>query len=56
MQALRDNPDCAEQELQGAGEEEQPGLHSVLTFDLNELLPSPLGGEGAKLAIGNRSR
>jgi len=46
MQALRDNPDCAEQEFKGLAKKNNPGLHVELTFDLNEdiTLPSPPGG------------
>ncbi len=45
IQALRDNPDCAEQEFKGLAKR-NPGLHAKLTFDPNEdvTLPFPRGG------------
>ena len=56
MQALRDNPDCAEQEFKGLAKK-NPGLHVRLSFDVNEdiTLPSPpgggAGGEGKAVAV-----
>ena len=35
MQRLRDNPECAQQEFDGISEK-NPGLHTQLTFDINE--------------------
>ncbi|GGD74890.1 phosphoribosylformylglycinamidine synthase [Lacimicrobium alkaliphilum] len=42
MQSLRDNPECAEQELQQKNDPTDPGLHASLTFDLNEDVAAPL--------------
>src|SRR5690554_4048544 len=36
MQALRDNADCAKQEFDNLLDENDPGLHAELTFDINE--------------------
>src|SRR5690554_9604 len=36
IQALRDNADCAKQEFDNLLDEEDPGLHAKLTFDINE--------------------
>lgn len=36
MQALRDNPQCAQQEFSLIQDVKNPGLHADLTFDLNE--------------------
>ncbi|WP_088330277.1 phosphoribosylformylglycinamidine synthase [Lacimicrobium sp. SS2-24] len=42
MQSLRDNPECAEQELRQKNDVADPGLHAHLTFDLNEDVAAPL--------------
>jgi phosphoribosylformylglycinamidine synthase len=36
MQALRDNPDCAKQQFERISDDNDPGLTSSLTFDVNE--------------------
>ncbi len=36
MQALRDNPDCARQQFERIVDDNDPGLHASLTFDINE--------------------
>lgn len=36
MQALRDNPDCARQQFERIADDSDPGLHAVLTFNVNE--------------------
>jgi len=41
MQALRDNPYCAEQEFDGLLTRKNPGLHAKLGFDLNEDVAAP---------------
>ncbi len=41
MQALRDNPDCARQQFERIADDNDPGLHSVLTFDANEDIAAP---------------
>ncbi len=42
MQALRDNPDCAEQEYAGLLAKKNPGLHVDLSFDPNEDVAAPV--------------
>ncbi|MFT5277658.1 MAG: phosphoribosylformylglycinamidine synthase, partial [Granulosicoccus sp.] len=51
MQTLRDNPDCAKQEHQAKGDVEDPGLHSLLKFDLNKDISAPFVNIGAKPEI-----
>ena len=41
MQALRDNPACAEQEFKGLAKKNNPGLHAKLTFDPNDDIAAP---------------
>jgi phosphoribosylformylglycinamidine synthase len=41
MQALRDNPACAEQEAGVLVAEKNPGLHAKLNFDLNDDVAAP---------------
>jgi phosphoribosylformylglycinamidine synthase len=41
MQALRDNPDCAEEEFDGLLAKKNPGLHVALSFDLNDDVAAP---------------
>jgi len=36
MQALRDNPDCAKQQFDRIADDNDPGLHAELSFDVNE--------------------
>jgi len=36
MQALRDNPDCARQQFERIADDNDPGLHAHLTFDIND--------------------
>ncbi|MBF7072294.1 phosphoribosylformylglycinamidine synthase [Glaciecola sp. MH2013] len=48
MQTLRDNPECAEQEHNAKADAEDPGLHSLLTFDLNKDVSAPYINTGAK--------
>ena len=36
MQSLRDNPDCAKQQFDCIGDDEDPGLNTALSYDLNE--------------------
>ena len=35
MQALRDNPVCAKQQFDRISDDNDPGLRSLLTFDIN---------------------
>jgi phosphoribosylformylglycinamidine synthase len=41
MQALRDNPHCAEEEFDGLLAKKNPGLHASLSFDLNQDIAAP---------------
>jgi len=41
MQALRDNPDCAQQAFDQIGDTKDPGLNVNLTFDLAEDISAP---------------
>ena len=41
MQALRDNPDCARQQFEQIADNEDPGLHAALSFDVNEDITAP---------------
>lgn len=41
MQALRDNPDCARSQFQAVLDDEDPGLHSSLSFDANHDITAP---------------
>ncbi len=53
MQALRDNPDCAEQEFASLNDENDPGLFAKLSFDLAEQVAAPfiISGQRPKIAI-----
>jgi phosphoribosylformylglycinamidine synthase len=48
IQKLRDNPDCADQEHEAKGDSEDPGLHSLLHFDINQDVSAPYINTGAK--------
>lgn len=52
MQKLRDNPECAEQEM-AARLADDPGLHAELSFDVNDDVAAPFIAKGAapKVAI-----
>jgi phosphoribosylformylglycinamidine synthase len=50
MQAMRDNPVCAQQEHDRILDERDPGLHVHLTYDLNEDIAAPY------IATGKRPR
>jgi phosphoribosylformylglycinamidine synthase len=41
MQALRDNPDCAKQQFERIADDNDPGLHAKLSFDINEDVAFP---------------
>ncbi len=41
MQALRDNPDCAKQQFEQIKDDNDPGLHAKLTFDVNQDITAP---------------
>jgi phosphoribosylformylglycinamidine synthase len=51
MQSLRDNPDCAKQEHAVKGDNKNPGLHSELSFDVNEDVSAPYIKKGTKPKI-----
>ncbi|WP_341501766.1 phosphoribosylformylglycinamidine synthase [Gallaecimonas sp. GXIMD4217] len=48
MQALRDNPKCAEQEFQLKQDDSDPGISPVLTFDPAEDIAAPLVVSGGR--------
>ncbi|HEY8035198.1 MAG TPA: phosphoribosylformylglycinamidine synthase [Methylobacter sp.] len=41
MQALRDNPECAQQQFERIADDEDPGLNVELTFDVNDDMTAP---------------
>jgi len=53
MQAMRDNPVCAQQEHDRILDVADPGLHAKLTFDLNDNVAAPYinAGKRPKMAI-----
>ncbi|WAJ71520.1 phosphoribosylformylglycinamidine synthase [Catenovulum adriaticum] len=53
MQALRDNPECAQQEFDAKADAADPGMQPTLTFDLNEDVAAPYISKGIqpKMAI-----
>lgn len=53
MQKMRDNPECAEQELKIKLDVADPGLNAALSFDVNEDVAAPfiLTGRLPKIAI-----
>ncbi|WP_105903079.1 phosphoribosylformylglycinamidine synthase [Vibrio gangliei] len=48
MQALRDNPACADQEFAAKKDNTDPGLNVKLSFDINEDIAAPYIATGAK--------
>ncbi len=48
MQALRDNPECAQQEFDALLERDNPGISPHLTFDLADDITAPFVGKGSK--------
>lgn len=48
MQSLRDNPECAKQEHEAKADNQNPGLHSQLSFDVNEDVSAPYIKKGSK--------
>lgn len=48
MQALRDNPACADQEFAAKKDNTDPGLNVSLSFDVNEDVAAPYIATGAK--------
>jgi len=53
MQSLRDNPDCADQEFAAKADNSDPGLNTVLSFDVHQDIAAPyiLKGAQPKMAI-----
>lgn len=53
MQALRDNPACADSEFKAKFDAADPGLHAALSFDLNLDVAAPFIAKGSqpKMAI-----
>ncbi len=41
MQALRDNPDCAKQQFERISDDNDPGLHAKLSFDVHNDVSAP---------------
>ncbi|MFM8331173.1 MAG: phosphoribosylformylglycinamidine synthase subunit PurQ, partial [Candidatus Methylumidiphilus sp.] len=52
MQALRDNPACAEAQFQAIADDRDPGLHALLNFDTREDIAAPfIHGTRPRVAI-----
>ncbi|MGR9043810.1 MAG: phosphoribosylformylglycinamidine synthase [Gammaproteobacteria bacterium] len=52
MQALRDNPECAQQQFERLADDRDPGLNAAVTFDVNEDVCAPfIHGARPKIAI-----
>ena len=51
MQALRDNPNCAEQEFQAKQNYQDPGLFVEIGFDLNEDIAAPYIATGIRPSV-----
>ncbi|WP_286239783.1 phosphoribosylformylglycinamidine synthase [Neptuniibacter halophilus] len=48
IQALRDNPECAQQEFDAILDKADPGLHADLSFDVNEDVAAPYIATGVR--------
>ena len=48
VQSLRDNEDCAREEFDNLQDANDPGLHVVTTFDINEDISAPFINVGAR--------
>ncbi|WP_026970386.1 phosphoribosylformylglycinamidine synthase [Aliagarivorans marinus] len=48
MQALRDNPECAQQEFEAKTDAANPGLQANLSFDVHEDVAAPMIATGAR--------
>ncbi|MFI3156536.1 MAG: phosphoribosylformylglycinamidine synthase [Methylococcaceae bacterium] len=44
MQALRDNPECAQQQFERIADDKDPGLNVALTFDVSDDVTAPFKG------------
>lgn len=51
LQALRDNPACAKQAYDTILDQDDPGLHAVLTYDHNEAIAAPYVKTGVKPSV-----
>ncbi|NOX75191.1 MAG: phosphoribosylformylglycinamidine synthase [Gammaproteobacteria bacterium] len=51
MQSLRDNPDCAQQEMDNRLDRADPGLHAELSFDPSADITAPFINTGARPRI-----
>ena len=51
MQALRDNPQCAQEEYDALLDAGDPGLHAALTFDPSDDIAAPFINSGARPSI-----
>lgn len=51
MQQMRDNPECAQQEFETKSDDNNPGLHAHLNFDINEDVAAPFIATGAQPSI-----
>jgi len=51
LQALRDNPQCADEEFARLLDAADPGLHAALSFDPGEDVAAPWVGRGARPAL-----
>ncbi|WP_455212666.1 phosphoribosylformylglycinamidine synthase [Kaarinaea lacus] len=51
MQKLRDNPDCAQQELEQKLRKDDPGMSVHLSFDINDDIAAPFLNKGARPKI-----
>ncbi|HCA23763.1 MAG TPA: phosphoribosylformylglycinamidine synthase, partial [Pseudomonas sp.] len=48
IQRLRDNAECADQEFEGIADDANPGLHALLSFDINEDVAAPAISKGSR--------
>jgi phosphoribosylformylglycinamidine synthase len=51
MQALRDNPECAQEEYSRLEDADDPGLHATLSYDPKDDVAAPFIQRGARPAI-----
>jgi len=51
LQAMRDNPECAQEEYDRIADQADPGLQAKLSFDLNEDVAAPYINSGARPPI-----
>ncbi len=51
MQALRDNPACAQQEFDGLLDTDDEGVRPLVTFDMNEDVAAPMIATGVRPAL-----